>query len=43
MVENHIKVNRELKESIERLMKGHQEEYSIIYYKDQLARANELN
>jgi uncharacterized protein YlxW (UPF0749 family) len=43
MVESHIKVNKELKESIEKLMKGHQEEYSIIYYKEQLTIANELN
>ncbi len=43
MVENHIKVNKELKDYVEKLMKGHSEEYSILYYKDQLIRVTELN
>ena len=41
-VDSHIKVNRDLRESIERLLKGHNDEYSIVYYKEQLTIVNEL-
>jgi hypothetical protein len=35
-VESHIKVNRELKESIEVLLKAQSGEASISYYREQL-------
>jgi cyclopropane fatty-acyl-phospholipid synthase-like methyltransferase len=40
-VDNHIKVNKDLRESIERLLKGQNDEYSIAYYKDQLTKSSE--
>ena len=43
MVDNHIKVNKDLRDSIERLMRGQNDEYSLAYYKDQMIKSNELN
>lgn len=40
MVDNHIKVNKDLRDSIERLMRGQNDEYSLAYYKDQMIKSN---
>lgn len=40
-VESHIKVNRELKESIEVLLKAHAADSSLPYYREQLDKAND--
>lgn len=40
-MESHIKVNRELKESIEILLKTQSGEASITYYKEQIEKAND--
>ncbi len=40
-MESHIRVNRELKESIEILLKTQSGEASITYYKEQHEKAND--
>jgi uncharacterized phage infection (PIP) family protein YhgE len=41
-VKDHIRVNKELKESIDTLMRGHSDEHSLQYYKDQIEKNNEV-
>ena len=42
-VDNLLRMNRELKEQAEKLMKGHDGEYSVTFYKQEVANLKDSN